>query len=171
MDCKENCLHCTDKCNTKSNTNQHGNSELKDEEIVKALEHCSSSDLGECRNCPFYEQCENDEQLVKYTLDLINRLQVKNKEFDEKLVIQRGLIDRQKAEIERLHFLLKDNWARIEELDKLNETAKSEAIKEFAERLKAKFNHSGKSTKYGEFTWDDVTSYEIDNLVKEMTGD
>ena len=48
-------------------------------------------------------------------------------------------------------------------------TAKSEAIKEFAERLKEKFIHKGKSTKYGEFTWDDVTSYELDNLVKEMT--
>lgn len=44
-----------------------------------------------------------------------------------------------------------------------------DGIIKFAERLKSKFTHSGKSTKYGNFTWDDVTSYELDNLVKEMT--
>ena len=78
-----------------------------------------------------------------------------------------NLINRQKAEIEELRkgFTADADYFASEYDSKI----KSEAIKEFAERLKAKFIHSGKSTKYGEFTWDDVTSYELDNLVKEMT--
>ena len=46
------------------------------------------------------------------------------------------------------------------------EKAKSEAIKEFAERLKAEKIKP-------EFPWDDfyVTETAIDNLVKEMTGE
>ena len=50
-----------------------------------------------------------------------------------------------KAEIERLkehesiiEKMFCDAWDRIAELDKLNETAKIEAIKEFAERVKEK---------------------------------
>ena len=43
-----------------------------------------------------------------------------------------------------------------------------QALKSLQRGLKEKFTHSGKSTKYGDFTWGDVTSYEIDNLVKEL---
>ena len=153
MDCKGNCLHCTDKCNTKSNTNQHGNCELKDEEIIKALEHCSSSDLGECRNCPFYEQCENDEQLVKYALDLINR--------------QKAEIERLKQNLEEAHIDIKEHFTtfQIEQAEELKKV-KSEAMKEFAEKLKKisriYLNRKGMLTHA-------VSLEEIDNLVKEMT--
>ena len=74
---------------------------IKDAEIKKALECCRDC---KCKDCPCYNKetdgCkELDEQDI---LDLINRLQAKNKELDEKLIIQKGLIDTQKAEIERL---------------------------------------------------------------------
>ena len=46
---------------------------MTDEQIIKALEYCSRSDVGECGECPFFEKCENDELLVTYTLDIIKR--------------------------------------------------------------------------------------------------
>ena len=86
---------------------------------------------------------------------LINGQETLQKHIAEKM----AKIEQLKAEKVKLHTLI----------PKMLAEAKSEAIKEFAERLKSKFTHSGKSTKYGNFTWDDVTSYELDNLVKEMT--
>jgi hypothetical protein len=100
------------------------------------------------------------------------------------------LVNRQKAEIERLQadidgacvFLEEQNKKRTQEhkiqmelLNKLQEQiplaiarAKSEAIKEFAERLKAKeathFCKCGRT-----FTYTDLFNGEIDTIVKEMT--
>ena len=51
---------------------------MTDNEIIKALECCSDTD---CDNCPFEEQCRRNGSLSDIALDLINR---------------------QKAEIERL---------------------------------------------------------------------
>ena len=94
--------------------------------------------------------------------------------------------NRQKAEIERLQrdikFLQDEYIPEIgRALKNLNGTTmdlmlenarlqqtKFEAIKEFAEQLKKKFMHKGKSIKYGDFTWDDITSYELDNLVDNL---
>lgn len=51
------------------------------------------------------------------------------------------------------------------------DTAVSEARKELAERLKAKLTYKGKNTKYGDFTWGDIKSYELDNLLAEMESE
>ena len=69
------------------------------------------------------------------------------------------LINRQKAEIESL----KESYAIYEETTGLK-LARTEAIKEFAERLKANamLHHGGVTVVYGS---------AIDNLVKEMTGE
>ena len=101
------------------------------------------------------------------TLDLINRQKEKIKEFDEKIVIQQGMIDYQKAEIERLEnqntLLLKK---KCKDINTARKIIKSEAIKDFAKRLK--------ETAY---SYSDISGYRstvvdadnIDNLVKEMT--
>jgi hypothetical protein len=67
------------------------------------------------------------------------------------------LINSQKAEIERLkaEAQMADGYA-----DALEERAKSEAIKEFAERLKDYLK---------EHAW--IWCSEVDNLVKEMVGE
>ena len=108
------------------------------EQIVKALECCSQKD--KCFKCPYDLVCYDAEFksiLAKDALDLINR---------------------QKAEIERLK-------ERNDELNALNKIASIEAIKEFWENLK--------TTSIQGF-WD-ITSYvdvdDGDNLVKEMVGD
>lgn len=98
------------------------------------------------------------------TLDRINRQKEKIKEFDEKIVIQQGMIDYQKAEIERM----KKN------IDGLNifttnhmKVIRLQAIKEFAERLKEKCYEDFQETY--EMLSPYVTDDDIDKLVKEMT--
>ena len=67
-------------------------------------------------------------------------------------------INRQQAEIEKLK----------KQIAEVNKTIKSEAIKEFAKRLKEK---SYKTIRNYGLTKDVVEVCDIDNLVKEMAGD
>ena len=108
---------------------------MNDNEIIKALECCSDSN---CHECPI-EGCTDD--IFGNALDLINR---------------------QKAEIERLNIELQSMRSAANSYKMHYKTAKSEAIKEFAERLK--------EHRYGELN--NCISFSVgylDNLVKEMT--
>lgn len=114
--------------------------------------------------------------------NLINRYEAKIKKIEGKVVIQKGLIDRQKAEIERFkegHIHI-DNFARnicnerllqgkaiadFDSLRKYVEREKAEAVKEFAEKVVIELT-ANYSDKYCH--WIDDT---IDNLVKEMVGE
>ena len=109
---------------------------MTDEQIIKALEYCST-DIREntCPKCAFYKKHRCSTLMLNAVFDLINRQKDKIKEFDEKLVIQQGLIDYQKIEVEQW----KEEANRYQNLwciavDDICK-AKSEAIKEFAERL------------------------------------
>lgn len=112
---------------------------MTDNEIIKALECCINDD---CDNCPdTFGNCEHN--AMRNALDLINR---------------------QKAEIERL---TKANERFAEEFDSYYAYVKSEAIKEFAERLKK-----------GAYPFpcaigveNAVTIRAINDLVEEMTED
>lgn len=117
--------------------------------------------------------CSLDVYKLKNVLDLINRQKEKIKKFDEKLVIQQGLIDYQKAEIDRLkkevedkerayndEFCLRKEWqSKCRELLKEKQITESKAIKEFWDRLKAQNTMDKRiiSVKSG------------NNLLKEMT--
>lgn len=108
-----------------------------DEEIIKALELCFTpkGTKDTCSKCPFHEfralcKVERDRTAL-------------------------ALINRQKAEIERLKKVCDLSNRACRELRKRIEPIKSEAIKEFAERLKPKLSY-----------YDEVY---VDNLVKEMT--
>ncbi len=118
---------------------------MTDNEIVKALECCgvdpNSGKYADCKNCPLD------------TLDDANCFY---------FVIQQhalDLINRQKAEIESLREIIS---VIDETLKKCAALANAEAIKEFAERLKAEgFHHKN---------FGDLVQFEdIDALVKEMT--
>ena len=110
---------------------------MTDEQIIKALECCRDC---KCKDCPCYNK-ETDGC----------------KELDEQDILD--LINRQKSEIERL----KDEKLKcFLAYEKDRKRVKSEAYKEFAERLKTKF-HTAMSFSF-------VHIHEvIDNLVKEMT--
>ena len=122
---------------------------MTDNDIIKALE-CCGCDNYQCDKCPYaYKTCT----VYKDSLDLINR---------------------QKAEIERLRECPKCVYEYDGEMTefcvkapcpnyKTADEIRSEAIKEFAERLKeTKFKHGNDFMVYAD---------SIDTLVKEMVGD
>ena len=119
-----------------------------EEDIIKALECCINED---CNNCPYtFGNCGHN--AMRNTLDLINR---------------------QKAEIERLtdsNNRLKEAVGQLLNNDNGVELIKSEAIKEFAEKLKEEAVtrlYYGKCFKLGYHECVEVEV--IDNLIKEMT--
>ena len=124
-----------------------------DDEIIKALECCAQPDPI-CKECPYYDP------YLKYPC--ANQLKW----------AALNLIDRQKAEIERLKKIGDDKTsevmrhdASIRELHKQLETAKPEAIKDFAEKLKFEFDDFYYSNEDALLETADL----IDDLVKEMT--
>jgi hypothetical protein len=133
---------------------------MTDNEIIKALECCNHNHVWqkECFDCEyatFEGQCGNE--LIKDSLDLINR---------------------QKAEIERLKFenlALSQNRITMPERLEIVNNARDKAIREFAEKLKTKI--AGLEVKSPNETYkcgmEDVLYYRmpiiINNLVKEMT--
>jgi hypothetical protein len=137
---------------------------MTDNEIIKALECCLKLSVKECPECPYYRKEDCSSTLIQDTLDLINR---------------------QKAEIERLQSILlkfMDEVAKWEEKKGIDVSElplipicdegrdiidhyRAQAIRQFAERLKEKAWHG---------MWE-VTNHvdvdDIDNLVKEMVGE
>lgn len=117
---------------------------MTDEQIIKALECCSTDVRGNtCPKCAFYKKHRCSTLMLNAVSDLINR---------------------QKAEIERLTDLsdqlgndidIKLNY--IYDLEEKIETAKSEAIKEFAKFIIDK-SQSGM-----------IRTADIPGYVKEMT--
>ena len=116
---------------------------MTDNEIIKALE-CCIKDNCDCGECPAIPVCQHD--------------------FDCPKTIALELINRQKAEIERLVKGFEEVKKGIEEAKVLVAKdiakAKAEAVKEFAERLK-------KELSFGKH----IQADQIDNLLKEMVGD
>lgn len=130
---------------------------MTDNEIVKALEYCFTNDWNrtKCDKCKFYTgttQCVED--LKSASIYLIKR--------------QQAEIERLKCEMGKL--LPKDcaYTVQMEVSNKLETQIRSEAVKEFAERLKEK---SFKTIRNYGLTKDVVEVCDIDNLVKEMAGD
>lgn len=130
---------------------------MTDEQITKALEYCST-DVREntCPKCAFYKKHRCSILMLNAVSDLINR---------------------QKAEIENLKQIIDEEDKEILKLQKriifwredLNyqpEKIKSEAIKEFAERLKSRlrFYYQNQGMLEKEFYL-----LHIDKAVKEMT--
>lgn len=119
---------------------------MTDNEIIKALECCTDESYENCNECPYSidtEKCERT-KLLEDILDLINH---------------------QKAEIERLKKEIQITKDAYTMLQTKNEIIKSEAIKEFAEKLK-------EIVKFTDDTYEcwEIEGY-IDNLVKEMLRD
>ena len=121
---------------------------MTDEQIIKALECCYRKGGTPCRDCPFnkFEDC-NDVLMADYVFNLIKR---------------------QQEEIDNLREHLKRVCAERDARICTNNFIKSEAVKEFAERLKEK---SFKTIRNYGLTKDVVEVCDIDNIVKEMVGE
>ena len=132
---------------------------MTDNEIIKAIQFCKENNtiLG-CRKCPYVE-CDTDNgclgELLLDTLELINR--------------QKAEIERLQDYIENLRCINTDLTDNLAYLSNEAETARAEAVKEFAFMLKA--------MAAGRLAWDEYDEEicgflavdEIDNLVKEFT--
>ena len=115
---------------------------MTDNEIIKALECCvGDADGKDCVGCLLFEFSDCQEQLNVAALDLINR---------------------QKADIERLREINSLLTEVGQETQKRYEAAKAEALLEFAKRLKRE--------KRNLFCAENIDGL-IDNLVKEMVGE
>ena len=149
---------------------------MTDKEIIKELEseiHLAEYvDSGYCSNVNL--------EIIKSALDLINRQQAeieKHKNNCEKCGAKtRGCIEslhniiaEQQAEIKELNTirsrLIYDSGTLTKISDELYQKIKAEAVKEFAERLKARIIED-----FLKYNTDTTIGY-IDNLVKEMAGD
>jgi DNA anti-recombination protein RmuC len=134
---------------------------MTDNELIKTLEVIS--DTANCHECGFYDgNVHNCAQIVaQNSLDLINRLKAENedleiklKHFAEFLAEAEKKNEELKAENEELITIIFTDRSEAIKL------LKTEAIKEFAERLK----------EYSKW-YSYVTPRDIDNLVKEMVGE
>ena len=160
---------------------------MTDNEIIKALECCACETIMYCEDqCPFYKQCENDEQLSKYALALINRQKAEIEKFKNrqkptaasgykiengKVVFFTNMLGGCKVVKENLDEVVKTLNELLQECYSKDEiafalkckteelkTAKAEAVKEFALELKRIPRIA-------------VYKNEIDNLLREKVGE
>ena len=130
---------------------------MKDDRIKKALEW-----LEEIKGF-----CSSEEKYI-YATTLqaeIERLKAKLKDEEAKNKIAASVIERQDKEIERLEIELDAMRGAANSYKFHYNESKSEAIKEFVERLKKVWWNNGYESPDVDF--DDF----IDNLVKEMVGE
>lgn len=119
---------------------------MTDKEIIKAFEHCRIK--KDCKKCPL-ERTTNCMRIL----------------FEEVF----SLLNRQQAEIERLTVNMNAFGLGMKRAAERADTARAEAIKEFAERLTHTLViNNEENTDYFDFGY---TLETIDNLVKEMTGE
>ena len=154
-----------------------------DNESIKALERLKNTKdylkeqyQGQVKKCPFPELKAISKQTYE---DNKKAFDIAIKAIEE--------FSRQKAEIERLDAMLEDKQFRCDACDRIGLTrseyihcikqAKSEAVKEFAERLhchcQSIINHEW-NKKVAPVSWADAYEQfddELDNLLKEMVGE
>ena len=149
---------------------------MTDKEIIQALECCISDE--NCESCPLHhEKIENAciltvVEFYKEILALINRQQAEIEKLNVELVGMRGACnsykmhyDNAQAEIERLNIRLRKEQHQFADIGKMYSEIRTEAIKEFAERLTDRLKGNG-----GLYSVTTMNTY-IDNLVKEMVSE
>ena len=154
---------------------------MTDNEIIKALECCSKEECLK-QDCPIFntKYCEEPSLFFREILDLINRLQAEKEALiNGQETLQKYIADlRRELEVLSLKVFGQKNalfgqQVYAAKLQKELTTAKSEAIKEFAERLKKEFLQHQRE--YRKVLNSDgacamiIAKKSIDNLVKEMT--
>lgn len=112
---------------------------MTDEEIIEALDLCTQQNGSiPCYDCPCWNHDEQECEGIDYTVtrNLINRQKAEYENLDTKLKAMRGAANSYKAENERLNEIIKNCHKEIlQKCDSCNNRIKTEAYKEFAERL------------------------------------
>lgn len=169
---------------------------MTDKDIIKALECCNTQN---CADCPLYNGNSFSEKCkaicLKEVASLINRQQseierlrkevnlvsIQFQDLQERYEEEQAEIERlEKIEIEiddfcrrlcRMRMLNGNAIASYEDLQNYIQEEKSEAIKEFAERLKKSDDFYDCIRAIGNVDKIDYMINIIDNLVKEMVGE
>ena len=112
---------------------------MTESEIMKALECCSTGLAKDCAICPHESNCLKV-SLEGLALDLINRKNAENEDLQKQISIFKKLLDKAEAKIHMYKHYDEERDIRLH--SRLTETARAEAIKEFAERVKTEFEDS-----------------------------
>ena len=140
---------------------------MTDNEIIKAMQCVIGNDVN-CSECTYqkvlpFPSCRM--MCAKNALDLINRQKAEKERLEDENYTLKNKIEIRDNLIEQLGSDIDIKYNTIYTMREKLKNLKSEAIKEFAERLKEhsfvdKLSLDGKETVYVD---------DIDNLVKEMT--
>ena len=146
---------------------------MTDNEIIKALECCIHDDYDYCEECPYLKNKPCHEGLIQDAFDLINRQKAEIERLEEQDEIAEKII---REQADKIFSLQSENGRLTDRNSVLSEKAdnsiitcvstRTEAIKEFAERLIDLIN----CIPQHHFTLGQV-EHDIDNLVKEMVGE
>lgn len=153
---------------------------MTDKEIIQALECCGESSwIFDCEGCPCYDKKEDiqtsecQERIMKNALDLINRQhkQLDNyshnvRNMSKDFLVQRKIIQEQRAEIESLNIRLRKERHQYEDVARMYDVIKAEAIKECLDRIKSEM--------IGKFCLHfdgELTNAIIDKVLKEKVGE
>lgn len=141
-----------------------------DKEIIKALEYCNA-DRNECDKCVLKQKCESNpfySPVAECSLDLINRQRAENEMLKKRISEQKHALFEQQEHMAELQQKLEtkcDDCDNIRlsrpEYWKAIKTAKAEAYKEFADRLK-------KKCRYATYCGNFVNMFSIDHILKEL---
>ena len=146
---------------------------MTDNKIVKALECCSKAEIyDECKKmkCPLFlglsmgcKYVDKENQLYSDALDLINRQKAEIERL-EKIEIE---IDDFCRRLCRMRMLNGNAIASYQDLQNYIQEEKFEAIKEFMKRLKLKVNSYGFDGEHYEM----VDVEDIDDTYEEMVSE
>lgn len=143
------CCSCVEKQNFEAEIDV--NSKIKEKDIIKALELCKKD--GNCKKCPLSNYTGCRKVLVRKALSLLCQ---KEATIETLKVVKKE----QQAEIVEMR---RDLLNEIYALEHQLETAKTEAYKEFADRVKEKASKG---------FWDElayVDTEKIDDVYEELT--
>ena len=132
--------------------------ELNREQIIKALECCGSQNLSDCRGCPYEPEVKCHRLAITNALALIKAQAEDYTALDEQYRMLYEENERRRDQLCQLN-------ARIYELQLELETAKGQAINQFAERVKKYYSTLGGSTN------STLVAYHIDQIAKEIIGE
>ncbi len=161
---------------------------MTDNEIIKALELHAMDDDNTCDDCD-YRACGCSYTLCKDAIDLINRLNIENENYScnikqltsDHITLQNDFENAKSLYVKENKKVNKLNQKLIEICKQLK-TAKAEAIKEFAERLKNEaYKNVGIDRDFLFYDSDDnfitfdsvadVIDFLSEIVIKEMVGD
>lgn len=149
---------------------------LTDAEVKKALECCVGDNDGKnCFDCPLWEIDDCQEQLLLDALDLINRLQAENERLKSDVSVSRDAYMSMKDRYEYEKEKVEKAKQKCIDIGKALKNAKTEAYKEFAERLKTEFSQYQRE--YRNVLNDEgacamiIAKKGVDNLLKELVAD